>query len=144
MEPITVKVVSYAEAMTAIQSIRYQVFQVEQGVDPALEFDGLDDTAIHLIAAHAGTAIGTARIRYLNDDLAKIERVAVLAAYRGQGIGKEIMAAAIDCLTQKGISQIKLNAQVQARTFYEKLGFQQRGDVFDEAGIAHIEMRWCP
>lgn len=155
MKNLHIKIVSYAEEKSAIQSVRYQVFQVEQGVDPVIEFDGLDEAAIHLMAyqdqqpmvSDRALPIATARIRYLSDTnsgqirLAKIERVAVLAAQRGQGIGKEIMEVAIAFLAEKGIPEIKLNAQVYVCRFYEKLGFEQRGDVFDEAGIPHIEMR---
>lgn len=145
MNHLTLKLVSFAEATTEIQSIRQIVFQVEQGVDPALEFDGLDDAATHIIVYaqvyDQKQPIGTARIRYLSDRLAKIERVAVLSAYRGQGIGKRIMEEAIAWLSEKGISEVKLNAQTHAKAFYAKLGFLQHGDEFDEAGIPHIEMR---
>ncbi|MGF1497520.1 MAG: GNAT family N-acetyltransferase [Elainellaceae cyanobacterium] len=139
-DPLTIRIVTYAEALTEIQAIRYAVFQVEQGVDPALEFDGQDETATHLMAYQAGTPIGTTRIRYLSDRLAKIERVAVLADYRGSGVGRRLMAVAIAHLRDRGIPDIKINAQIQVRNFYERLGFCQRGEVFNEAGIPHVEM----
>ncbi|MEB3360153.1 MAG: GNAT family N-acetyltransferase [Synechococcales bacterium] len=138
--PLSIHIVTYAEALEVIQAIRSAVFQVEQGVDPALEFDGQDEAATHLVAYWAGTPIGTARIRFLGDRLAKIERVAVLADYRGCGIGRQIMEVAIAHLHNKGIPDIKINAQIQAQAFYERLGFRQRGDQFDEAGIPHVEM----
>lgn len=141
LHALTLKVVAYADAADAIQSVRRVVFQVEQQVDPALDFDGLDETSWHVLVEAGNQPIGTARIRALSDRLSKIERVAVLAAYRGQGIGKAIMAAAIEFLEQTDVPEAKINAQLHARVFYEKLGFEQRGEVFDEAGIAHIEMR---
>jgi predicted GNAT family N-acyltransferase len=139
---LTIQVVSYKEAQSSIQAVRYQVFQVEQEVSPAMEIDGRDETAIHLLAWWEGKPVGTARIRLLSDQLAKIERVAVLSNYRGQGIGKRIMEAAIVFLTTKNVTEIKVNAQLYAKTFYQKLGFEQRGEAFDEAGIPHVEMRW--
>jgi predicted GNAT family N-acyltransferase len=148
---VLIRVVSYADELPAIHSIRQQVFQVEQGVDAALEFDGLDEAATHLLAyptppietAPIATPlpIATARIRTLSKQLAKIERVAVLAEYRGWGIGKAMMIAAIDHIAQQGIPEIKINAQTQVQGFYQKLGFEPQGDVFDEAGIPHIDMR---
>lgn len=135
------KVVPYAKAEAAIRAIREQVFQVEQGVEPALDFDGLDEAALHIVAYDGAEAIGTARIRYLSDDLVKIERVAVLSRYRGRGVGREIMETAIAFLEQQPVSQIKVNAQVQVKAFYQKLGFEPWGDEFDEAGILHVEMR---
>ena len=141
MSPLTLKVVSYAEAESVIRAIRQTVFQFEQNVDPELDFDGLDETATHLIACWQDQPIGTARIRYLSDELAKIERVAVISSYRGQGIGKALIEEAAAFIKRQNILEIKLNAQVHAKEFDQKLGFEQRGEVFEDAGIPHIEMR---
>jgi predicted GNAT family N-acyltransferase len=141
MSELTMAIVAYAEAMEAIQAIRQSVFQVEQGVDSDIDFDGLDEQATHIIAYWQKMPIGTARIRYLNNQTAKIERVAVLSSFRGKRIGKQIMEKAIAFLYTKAIPVIKINAQTQAKTFYEKLGFRQQGEEFEEAGIAHVEMK---
>ncbi|MGJ3246277.1 MAG: GNAT family N-acetyltransferase [Elainellaceae cyanobacterium] len=138
---LTIQTVTYSEARSDIQTVRCTVFQREQRVDPALEFDGEDDASTHLVAYLDGHPIGTTRIRYLSDRLAKIERVAVLSNYRGQGIGRQMMDHAFDHLRARGIPEVKINAQAHAKEFYSKLGFSQRGDEFDEAGIAHVEMR---
>jgi predicted GNAT family N-acyltransferase len=140
MRNLVLKVVDYSTAATEIQAIRQAVFQREQQVEPSLDFDGLDEIAFHVVAYQDDQLVGTARLRFLSDRLAKIERVAVLSTHRGQGIGQAVMEAAIAFLEQQGIAEIKLNAQVQTRSFYEKLGFQPRGEEFKEAGILHIEM----
>ncbi|MEL6221978.1 MAG: GNAT family N-acetyltransferase [Cyanobacteria bacterium J06627_8] len=138
---VLIKVVSYSDYKADIQAVRYQVFQCEQQVAPELEFDGEDDAATHLMAYLSHSPVGTTRIRYLSDRLAKIERVAVIAQHRGLGIGRELMDVAIAYVRNQGIPEIKINAQTHARVFYDKLGFEQHGDIFDEAGIPHIEMR---
>ncbi|MGK7888401.1 MAG: GNAT family N-acetyltransferase [Leptolyngbyaceae cyanobacterium] len=152
---LTIRCVNYAEAIAPIQAIRRQVFQEEQGVSAELEFDGNDEAAIHLLAYQGDRAVGTTRIRYLSgasipipadvslqnsEVVAKIERVAVLPEYRGQKIGQQLMEGAIAYLTQQQITAIKLNAQLSVQLFYEHLGFQPQGEVFDEAGIPHITM----
>ncbi len=128
-------------------SIRRTVFQFEQGVAEDLEFDGLDDQAEHFLAClPSGEAIATARVRYLehpslqSQKIAKIERLAVLSPYRGQAVGKYMMQFIIQHLQKQSISKAKLNAQVSAQGFYEKLGFHPHGPTFDEAGMAHVEM----
>lgn len=136
----TIQVVAYRDAIAEIQAIRRQVFQQEQGVSAELEFDGLDDGAAHLLAYDQTQAIGTARTRKLSDGKAKIERVAVLAAYRGRGIGRQIMVAAIEHLRSQGVTAVKINAQLQVQNFYARLGFEAEGGVFEEAGISHITM----
>jgi predicted GNAT family N-acyltransferase len=141
IDPLSMKVVAFSEAMDAIQTIRQTVFQQEQGVDPTIDFDGLDDQSVHILAFWQELPIGTARIRYLTEDVAKIERVAVLSSFRGMRIGKQIMECAIAFLNNKKVSVIKINAQIQAKAFYEKLGFYQQGEEFEEAGIVHVEMK---
>lgn len=141
MSSLVLQIVQFEEATSAIQAIRYEVFHLEQGVALEIDFDGLDETSMHVIACQDHQPMGTARIRMLTDRLAKIERVAVLTAYRGQGLGKALMETAISYLDRQFVPEIKLNAQVQAKAFYEKLGFIPQGKEFDEAGILHIEMR---
>jgi predicted GNAT family N-acyltransferase len=77
----------------------------------------------------------------LGEQLAKIERVAVLKSFRGLGIGQALMQKAIDYLSGQKIAEAKVNAQIQVKNFYERLGFQQQGEPFYEADILHIEMR---
>lgn len=142
-DTFSIQRVDYGNDIESIQFIRRQVFQFEQGVSPELEFDGEDERATHFLAYQGVKAIGTARVRHLTDEfktVAKIERVAVLAEYRGQGIGQRLMEVTIAYLRQNGIVAIKINAQLHAQAFYERLGFSARGSRFEEAGMAHIEM----
>lgn len=124
-----------------IHKIRYLVFQIEQGVDPTLEFDGNDEKADHVLAYLDQKAIGTARIRYLQEDTVKLERFAILPEARGLGIGRQLMDFILDALPSQHITTIWMNAQVPVQNFYEKFGFTAEGNVFEEAGIPHIRMK---
>lgn len=141
MAEIILKPVNFFEAAADIQAVRQAVFQVEQGVDASLDFDGQDAAAQHIVAYVEQQPVGTVRIRYLSDQLAKIERVAVLAAYRGQGIGKRLMEATVSLLDQQNVPESKVHAQSYVAPFYQKLGFQLQGEEFLEAEILHVEMR---
>lgn len=141
VNPLSVKVVAFAEEAAVIQAIRRSVFQIEQGVDAALDFDGLDQSADHLVAYYGDEPAGTARIRYVGGHLAKIERLAVLPAFRRQGIGKKMMQTALEMLAQKKVEIVQLHAQVYVQELYEQLGFERVGAGFVEAGIAHIKMQ---
>jgi predicted GNAT family N-acyltransferase len=141
MDTLVLKVLPYAEAASAIQCVRQAVFQHEQQIDPALDFDGLDDVTLHLVAFDDAIPIGTARIRSLDNGAAKLERVAVLLTYRGRGVGRAIIEAAIEFLQQQQVAEIKLNAQLHTTLFYQKLGFEPYGEEFEDAGIPHIQMR---
>ena len=140
MSQLILKLFAYPEEFSQMQVIRRSVFQEEQGVDPALEFDGLDETADHLLAYLDNQPVGTARIRYLNQHTAKVERLAVLSEARGKGLGKKLMEKALDVAAKKNIEEVVVNAQDYVKSLYEQLGFEQVGERFDEAGIAHVKM----
>lgn len=120
--------------------VRRQVFQVEQGIDTARDFDGQDEAADQMVAYLDEQPVGTARIRYLDNGDAKIERMAVLRANRGKTYGLVIMQHIFDHLRSKGVAVVSLESQLSAAPFYEKLGFQKEGAVFEEVGIPHIKM----
>ncbi|BCL36811.1 GNAT family N-acetyltransferase [Nostoc sp. MS1] len=141
MSDVIIRVAKIPEEFPAIASIRKTVFQKEQGVETALEFDGKDDICEHLIAYLDAQAIGTARIRYLDEKTVKIERLAVLSIARGQGIGQKLMEKALEIIAEKNIIEAVVHAQTYIQPLYQKLGFIQVGDVFEEAGISHIEMK---
>ena len=80
--------------------------------------------------------VATARLLQNNS----VGRVAVIQKYRGQGIGRMIMLDIIRYAQQQHGPFLKLSSQLQAISFYEKLGFVTQGDPYDECGIPHIEM----
>lgn len=120
--------------------IRRRVFVDEQQVPEELEFDALDHDAVHLLASRDGRPLGTLRIRFPGSSIAKIERVAVLREARGLKVGRRLVQAALDVAHGQGIEQVVLHAQVQARRFYESLGFAASGGTFIEDGIVHVAM----
>ncbi len=120
--------------------IRYEVFVKEQGVPEELEWDGLDADAVHFVAYDRGIVVGAARLRLLDDETGKVERVAVLTARRGEGWGRQIMEAVEEEAMNHDLNTLKLNAQTSAVGFYRSLGYDGEGPVFEEAGIPHVEM----
>jgi predicted GNAT family N-acyltransferase len=117
--------------------IRRIVFCDEQGVSREEEFDGLDGTCRQYLATIGDLAVGTARTRPLEDGHIKIERVAVLQGYRDLGVGTSLMER---IMVDIGEMPMTLNAQFETKSFYKRLGFSAIGDIFDEAGIAHVRM----
>jgi predicted GNAT family N-acyltransferase len=116
------------------------VFQQEQGVDPTLDWDCQDPTCHHLIAYIAEKPVGVARLRPLADAKAKLERVAVLKPWRGQGIGKALVKDAIAFGQTLNLDLLVLHAQLPSVPFYALLGFSLSGEAFIEANIPHQKM----
>lgn len=141
MSDLIIKTVAYSEESNVIQAIRRSVFQAEQGVDATLDFDGQDETAEQIVAYLDDVPVGTARIRYLDSKTAKIERLALLPAARGRGIGKKIMEKALDAAAEKNIQDVVIHAQEYVKGLHLKLGFVEEGETFLEGEIPHIKMR---
>ncbi len=119
-----------------IRSIRDSVFIQEQEIDPTIEFDGLDASAVHAVVYSDGKPVGTGRI--LDDG--HIGRIAILKQFRGQGFGAKVVLSLVDEATKNGYPRVYLGSQKHAIDFYAKLGFQPFGEEFIEAGIAHLSM----
>lgn len=126
--------------LEAIKGIRIRVFQHEQGVLSALDFDGKDNLCNQLIATLNDCPVGTARIRYLGNS-AKIERVAVLKKARGQGLGDLLTRNALLIAKAHGCITAIVHAQAYIQPLYAKLGFNPQGAPFEEAGITHLKMQ---
>lgn len=117
--------------------VRRAVFIDEQRVPEELEWDGLDEDAFHVLARdEAGHPIGCARM--LADG--HIGRMAVLERCRGSGIGTAVLRRMLKEARRQGLRSVYLDAQVHAIGFYERLGFEARGDAFMDAGIPHRRM----
>jgi predicted GNAT family N-acyltransferase len=136
------------EAFVKAQALRATVFIEEQGIPPELEWDEFDAESLHwlLIDPETGEAVATARLLPYQEacqarPVAKIGRVAVSRATRGQGLGEQVMREILAYAKAEGFQQAILDAQTRAMPFYERLGFVKEGFEFMEAGIPHYRMR---
>jgi predicted GNAT family N-acyltransferase len=134
----------WAHDAERLSAIRRTVFIDEQRVPEALEWDADDADALHLLATRAdGAAIGCARL-LRNDHLCgHIGRMAVLPGWRGRGVGRALLAAAINLARTQGHVTLRLSAQMHAAGFYAEAGFAAVGAPYEEAGIPHIAMQKC-
>lgn len=118
--------------------IREEVFINEQNVPRELEEDGFDDVAHHIVIYENNKPIAVGRLIEKNSS---IGRVAVLKEYRGKNYGYLIMENLLEKAKELQGNEVILHAQLSAKNFYEKLGFEAYGEVFNEAGIDHICMK---
>lgn len=127
------------EEKQAAFALRKRVFVGEQKVPENLEKDEHDLNAVHIIAEKENTVVGTARL-VIEADKGHVGRVAVDQNMRGAGIGKGVMLELEKKAKELNLKELYLHAQTHAMRFYEILGYMPRGEIFEEAGIEHIEM----
>ena len=121
----------------AAAALRQQVFVVEQGVPAELELDEMDAQSLHAVAYLDGVPVATGRL--LPDG--HVGRMAVRQDARGAGTGSLVLCALMDEARRRGDRDVVLHAQLGARDFYARHGFEAEGGVFMDAGIEHIAMR---
>ena len=149
MDDLTIKLVETEAEMEGAIGVRFRVFVAEQQVPVEEELDKFDAAATHVIAIIKGQGdqgqeqvVATGRVVYGNEDTAaRIGRMAVDAQWRGKGIGGRILKFLEEEASAQGVNTYVLNAQEYVKAFYAGSGYVERGDLFLEADIPHIEMR---
>ncbi|MDU5998075.1 MAG: GNAT family N-acetyltransferase [Finegoldia magna] len=123
-----------------IYKLRVDVFVVEQQC-PYHEIDDIDLISHHIYLQNDNSIILAYCRLYKQNDTFHIGRV--IATERRKGNGTQIMKTAIEFATEKlHADSIIIEAQTYAQKFYEKLGFVQTSEPFEEDGIPHIQMKY--
>ncbi|MFB6118963.1 GNAT family N-acetyltransferase [Halosegnis sp.] len=128
-------------AFEAALDIRERVFVDEQEVPYDREVDGRDPEATHFLGRVDGEPTAVARLREYEETAVKVERVAVVAAKRGEGYGDELMDVVETHASEAGYDRVVLDAQVPVVDFYKRRGYALQDDEpFEDAGIPHRRM----
>ncbi len=141
MDGVVLKLVETEAELEGAIAVRFRVFVAEQSISPEEELDEADATATHAVALHQGRVVGTGRLVRQDGASAQIGRMAVDQSWRRRGIGGQILRFLEDEARFQGMSSCVLHAQEYVKGFYAAHGYLERGELFLEAGIPHIEMR---
>ena len=131
---------SNAKQISDCLKIREEVFINEQGVPEEEELDDLDNLSFHAIAYLDSVPLATGRLINISTDNMTIGRMAVLKKYRKSGYGKKVLRFLELHAERIGAKLITLHAQLHAKDFYINSGYKEKGNIFLEANIPHIEM----
>ena len=88
-------------------------------LDPGGAFAALDGNSL----------VGTVTTTTYGSDLAWIGMMMVAAPWRGRGIGKRLMGAALGYCVARSVASVKLDATPAGRPLYESLGFVAEGSL---------------
>jgi ElaA protein len=148
----------------ALLQLRQRVFVVEQNC-AYLDADGLDPACVHLmgwsatpeppdpLATEPGeftppsdsppSLVAYARLipPAVKYPQSSIGRVATHPRWRGLGLGKELMAQAMERSRAAGwMGPLIIQAQIYLENFYEGFGFSRISEPYVEDGITHVDM----
>ncbi|KAJ2816968.1 hypothetical protein IWW50_006318 [Coemansia erecta] len=124
-------------------ALRIRVFVDIQKFPLEEEVDEHDNDALHFVVTQGEKVVGTLRVVQM-DGVAKIGRVVISPEHQGHGLGRLLMDRVEAHLATdarfKEYEWCKLGSQYDKRVFYEKCGYEARGDIYDELGCPHIWM----
>lgn len=119
--------------------VEEQMVPVEEEID---EYDVIGPNAYHILIIDEGVPVATGRLIYYKAGTAKMQRIAVLKAYRVKGYGRVLLLAMEELARELGLEASILDAQCQAENFYKKLGYEVIStEPFYDAGILHVRMQ---
>ena len=125
--------------MKKAHKIRYDVFVIGQNCPEELEWE-FEEESTHFLLIENDIPLASARHRKTEKGY-KLERFAVLSEARGKGYGMLILKAILEDIKES--NELKyMHAQEQVIPFYEKVGFEKSGNIFEEAGIMHYKMEY--
>ena len=138
-----IKPVQKEDQWQMARAIRQRVFIEEQACPPEEEWDEHDATSRHVLGLVDGKPAATARwrpVKYEEQPAAKLERFAILPAYRGRGYGRQLVRYVMEDAERAGFATQIMHAQAHLEPFYASLGFKVVDEPFTEAGILHVKM----
>ena len=77
----------------------------------------------------------------LSEDTCKLRQMAVHPKIQGTGLGAAMMNYAEQLAKDAGYKKMVMNARKTAKGFYEKLGYEIKGDEFVEVTLPHFYMQ---
>ncbi len=119
-------------------ALRNEVFVLEQGFKN--EFDETDKSCTHLVLYANRVPVAVGRLFKSGEGVYTLGRIAVRKAFRGMGLGREVMRLLEERARLDGAETTVVSAQCRARGFYESLGYEASGEVYLDEFCEHIHM----
>ena len=121
-----------------VMHLRDVVFVVGQKITAVSEVDGEDPQCHHALFYLDDRLIGTLRV-FSDETPLIVGRVAIHTDFQGRGYGRQLMEHLHVWLDGR---RAELHAQAHLEGWYASLGWERFGEVFQEAEIPHVMMRF--
>ena len=127
----------------AALSLRQATFVTERGIPRDVEFDDRDTPDRLYVVAYdrPDLPVSTLRLEPQSPTEMRFGRVCTSRAYRGQGIGRQVLRAGEDWARVHGFTAGLIDGELTAQAFYERCGYHAIGAPFDEDGAPVVTLR---
>lgn len=122
--------------------LRYKILLQPLGLKFLDSYREEEANFLHIgcIENSTGELIAGLLLAPIDDEEIRVMQVAVDVIHQGEGIGRKLIEYAQGVAKKAGYSRIVMHAMLSVVGFYEKLGFKQDSDLFEEKGISFIRM----
>ena len=122
--------------------LRYKILLEPLGLKFLDSFRAKEANYLHIgcIEQLDDKLVGGLILAPIDNEKIRLMQVAVDTVYRGEGIGRELVQYAEKRAKEAGYTQIIMHAMLSVVGFYEKMGYHEEGDTFDEQGITFLKM----
>lgn len=110
-------------------SVRIQGMNRQHHISLRDEFDDYDgEKCKYIVLLDDEYPVATCRFYELDERSVLVGRVVVLPEYRGQNLGRKVIAQAEKWIEELGYKEIRIDSRVEAVGFYKKLGYSLMDD----------------
>ncbi len=122
--------------------LRYKILLEPLGLKFLDSFRDKESSYLHVgcIENLDDQLVGGLVLAPVNNEEVRMMQVAVETRYQGEGIGRDLVKYAEKRAKDSGFSKIVMHAMLSVVNFYEKIGYVQEGDIFEENGITFAKM----
>ena len=126
--------------------LRHEILRKPLGLSFSQEELDKEEHEILIGAFEEDQMLGCCMLVKENTHECRLRQMAVSNTLRGKGIGKALMVFAENVARDRGFKKMTMHARASALGFYEKLGYTQMGEEFEEITIPHyiMEKELCP
>lgn len=125
-----------------IKVLRHEVLWPHKNshLECVIEPDSIE-TTFHMGAIENNKTVGTSTFlvekndQFKSDNQYRLRAMATCPSVRGKQVGRRLIELSIEKLKQMKVDLLWCDARIEATGFYEKLGFQMKGQIYEVPNI---------
>ena len=117
--------------------LRYSVLRAPLGLSFSREDLEREKNDILIVNEDDDEVIGCCVLTEMEPGCVRLRQMAVSPRHQKRGVGEGLLMFAERLARDKGYERITMHARDSAQGFYDKFGYQIKGDVFTEVTVPH-------